>query len=138
MQLDGISAAADGAEDKHVLVLGATNFPWEIDEAIRRRLEKRICAPSAFLFFAYALARDSCADIPLPELEGRKALIRNNIAGLNLADDVDIDVRFTLFIYISLFLESLTLAENRRETRRFQRSGYQFGMRNLVLEIAFA
>ena len=42
---------------KVVMVLAATNFPWDIDEALRRRLEKRIY-------------------IPLPTLEGREALLK--------------------------------------------------------------
>ena len=48
-QMDGIASSAtvnpDGSETAApiVMVLGATNFPWDIDEALRRRLEKRIC-----------------------------------------------------------------------------------------------
>jgi katanin p60 ATPase-containing subunit A1 len=43
MQMDGVASATDGAAEPLVMVLGATNFPWDIDEALRRRLEKRIC-----------------------------------------------------------------------------------------------
>jgi hypothetical protein len=35
--MQGVSTQMDG-----LLVLGATNVPWELDPAIRRRFEKRI------------------------------------------------------------------------------------------------
>ncbi|KNC96074.1 uncharacterized protein SPPG_08465 [Spizellomyces punctatus DAOM BR117] len=73
MQMDGISGSlgtnAEGEREPIVMVLAATNFPWHIDEALRRRLEKRIY-------------------IPLPDLETRRELLRLNLQSIKIADDV--------------------------------------------------
>eukprot|EP00465_Bigelowiella_longifila_P001938 CAMPEP_0185258846 /NCGR_PEP_ID=MMETSP1359-20130426/7724_1 /TAXON_ID=552665 /ORGANISM="Bigelowiella longifila, Strain CCMP242" /LENGTH=439 /DNA_ID=CAMNT_0027844525 /DNA_START=66 /DNA_END=1385 /DNA_ORIENTATION=+ len=42
VQMDGVGGKAS---EGRVLVLGATNVPWELDPAIRRRFEKRVYIP---------------------------------------------------------------------------------------------
>uniref|UniRef100_A0A8C8GJN9 Katanin p60 ATPase-containing subunit A1 n=1 Tax=Oncorhynchus tshawytscha TaxID=74940 RepID=A0A8C8GJN9_ONCTS len=71
VQMDGVGGASENEDpSKMVMVLAATNFPWDIDEALRRRLEKRIY-------------------IPLPSAKGRVELLKINLKELELANDVD-------------------------------------------------
>lgn len=55
VQMQGV-----GLDNKGILVLGATNLPWALDPAVRRRLEKRIY-------------------ISLPELEARAHLLKTSM-----------------------------------------------------------
>ncbi|XP_054921715.1 katanin p60 ATPase-containing subunit A-like 1 isoform X2 [Dermacentor andersoni] len=71
IQMDGITNNEDPA--KVVMVLAATNFPWDIDEALRRRLEKRIY-------------------IPLPNSAGREALLRINLKDVEVCPGLDINI----------------------------------------------
>lgn len=68
--MDGITNNEEPA--KVVMVLAATNFPWDIDEALRRRLEKRIY-------------------IPLPNQEGRKALLDLSLRGVERSPSLDLE-----------------------------------------------
>ncbi|GAB5037111.1 vacuolar protein sorting-associated protein, partial [Nannochloropsis oceanica] len=57
VQMDGVGKADP---TKQVLILGATNIPWELDPAIRRRFEKRVY-------------------IPLPEASARAIMFKINL-----------------------------------------------------------
>uniref|UniRef100_A0AAY4EKP1 Katanin p60 ATPase-containing subunit A1 n=1 Tax=Denticeps clupeoides TaxID=299321 RepID=A0AAY4EKP1_9TELE len=72
VQMDGVGGALENDDpSKMVMVLAATNFPWDIDEALRRRLEKRIY-------------------IPLPTAKGRAELLKINLKEVEVAPDVDL------------------------------------------------
>ena len=68
-QLEGIDGASDSTAS--VFVLAATNFPWDLDEALIRRFQKRIY-------------------IPLPDYEGRLAILKMSIKD-NVDDSFDFD-----------------------------------------------
>ncbi|OQR99466.1 katanin p60 ATPase-containing subunit [Achlya hypogyna] len=74
VQMNGVLNEDDGPPDasKQVMVLAATNLPWELDEAMRRRLTKRVY-------------------IPLPEMAGRRELFQLNLRKMSLAQDVVLD-----------------------------------------------
>ena len=67
-KMEGIDAASDTSA---VFVLAATNFPWDLDEALLRRFQKRVY-------------------IPLPDKEGRKAILEMSLKE-HAADDFDWD-----------------------------------------------
>ncbi|OUC47167.1 ATPase, AAA family [Trichinella nativa] len=69
IQMDGVISSNPNSA-AGVLVLAATNFPWDLDEALRRRLEKRVF-------------------IPLPDATCELNMT-NNMTLFYLADDLDL------------------------------------------------
>ncbi|XP_044729489.1 katanin p60 ATPase-containing subunit A-like 1 [Chrysoperla carnea] len=70
VQMDGITPNSV-EPGKTVMVLAATNFPWDIDEALRRRLEKRIY-------------------ISLPNENARETLLNLNLKNIKIKEDLNL------------------------------------------------
>lgn len=62
----------EGEKSKLVMVLGATNRPWDLDEAMIRRFEKRVY-------------------IPLPNSKGREELFRINLKNVNIDENISFE-----------------------------------------------
>lgn len=58
-------------KNKIVMVLGATNRPWDLDEALIRRFEKRVY-------------------IPLPNEKGREELFKINLLGVKCEENINL------------------------------------------------
>lgn len=68
VQMDGVGKATDG-----VLLLGATNIPWALDDALLRRMERRIY-------------------IPLPEIQARAKMFRLHLGNTpHTLEDADFE-----------------------------------------------
>ena len=79
VQMDGVSGkldredlSTDELKKNIVMVMGATNLPWDLDDALRRRFEKRVY-------------------IPLPNSVGRKQMFKINLRGMKLDKNIDLD-----------------------------------------------
>ena len=67
-RMDGVSTGEEGK----IVLIGASNCPWDIDDAIRRRLEKRIY-------------------IPLPNELGRREMLKINLKNEKMDNTVNVE-----------------------------------------------
>uniref|UniRef100_A0A8D8LZH1 Katanin p60 ATPase-containing subunit A1 n=1 Tax=Cacopsylla melanoneura TaxID=428564 RepID=A0A8D8LZH1_9HEMI len=71
--MDGLVSASKSDPAKSIVILGASNFPWNIDNAFLRRLEKRIY-------------------VPLPDSKGREELLKLTLRNVDVHSDVDLEL----------------------------------------------
>jgi len=92
-------------KSSHVMVLAATNYPWLLDEALRRRLEKRIF-------------------IGLPDDKARIALFRMYFKELDLDENIDFEK-----------LSQMTQGYNGSDIQVICRNAAMIPMRNKLMNI---
>jgi katanin p60 ATPase-containing subunit A1 len=69
--MDGLNNI-NNEEEVKVMVLAATNHPWRIDQAFRRRFEKRVY-------------------VPLPQDESRLALMKLYLQNITTCSELDLN-----------------------------------------------
>jgi len=81
-QLDGMSGQNDG-----VLVLGATNMPWDVDEAMKRpgRFDRQVFVPPPDAQAREEIFRMKLRDVPVAELDyAALARLTENFSGADI------------------------------------------------------
>ena len=68
IQMDGMGGGSRVGEQ--VFVMAASNLPWDLDTALLRRLEKRVC-------------------IPLPTVEAREAMLKKHLELRTIGQSID-------------------------------------------------
>lgn len=91
VQMQGVGKGNDG-----ILVLGATNVPWELDPAIRRRFEKRVYIPLPEATARSTMFKIHIGDTPHDLTERDFVLLGKNTEGLS-GSDLSICVREALY-----------------------------------------
>lgn len=102
VQIDGVGKSMDG-----ILLLAATNLPWDLDPAVRRRFEKKIY-------------------IPLPDYEARRYLIAQRIKATpnSLTPEMIADIARRTEGYSGADLKILTREASFVSLRNLQKAEY--------------
>lgn len=85
VQMQGV-----GNDNKGVLVLGATNLPWGLDSAIRRRFVKRILIPLPDDWARDALTKHAISKTNLIITDAQVKIVVDKTDGFNSSDMVNL------------------------------------------------
>ncbi|MEM1927224.1 MAG: ATP-binding protein [Acidilobaceae archaeon] len=101
-EMDGV---LDKKQKLHVYVIGATNKPWELDEAFLRRFQKRIY-------------------VPLPDKTARIEMLKILTSNLKLGSDVDLEALADMLEgYSGSDIRDVVIDAHMRTVREFFQKG---------------
>jgi len=97
VQMEGVAGDGGGNQEhdlmKRMIVIGATNCPWDLDDAILRRFQRRI-------------------SVPLPDTQARKALWDNIITKANNSNDQSSSLSSSATSFFGKFQKHPTMASS--------------------------